>query len=187
MNYKKLGKEELIKLVEEKEEKINQLMRYANKDELTDVLNRRAGISQLSRKLEEMKNMKKNLVVTFIDVDGLKYINDDFGHIEGDKLLKIVCNIIKENIRKDDILFRYGGDEFIVAFCNIDLEHAKKIIERVDEKILELYVNDTYKKNIRISSGFSQVLGKDSVFIEELIKEADKAMYGNKIEHYEKI
>jgi len=70
MNYKKLEKEELIKLIEEKEEKINQLMGYANNDGLTDILNRRGGIRELSRKLEEMKNMKKNLVVTFIDVDG---------------------------------------------------------------------------------------------------------------------
>ena len=67
MNYKKLEKEELIKLIEEK---INQLMGYANNDGLTDILNRRGGIRELSRKLEEMKNMKKNLVVTFIDVDG---------------------------------------------------------------------------------------------------------------------
>lgn len=187
MSYKKLEKEALIKLIEEKEEKINQLMGFVNYDGLTSALTRRAGISQLSRKLEEMKKMKKNLIITFIDVDGLKYINDNFGHVEGDNLLKIVSDIIKQNIRKDDIFFRYGGDEFIVGFCNIDLEHAKRIIRRVDEKIHKLYVKDKYKKNIRISSGFSQLLGKDSVFIEELIKEADKNMYGNKIEHYEKI
>lgn len=73
----------------------------------------------------------KNISLILIDIDNLKNINDNYGHLEGDKAIEIVGNSIKNNIRTEDIGIRYGGDEFIIILFNKDTKAANKIVNRI--------------------------------------------------------
>jgi len=111
------------------------------------------------------------------DVDGLKYVNDNYGHEKGDRLLIAASKIIKNSCRKEDIVARYGGDEFIILLPKASEEDAQHIVDRIREacKIQSL----DNKNNISISLGLSIKKGF-SENIEGIIEKADKNMYIDK-------
>ena len=123
MNYYNMSREKLIEILIQKDEMLQKL-RLENKklnylvsiDSMTGVLNRKSGLGLLERELKLAKDNDENLIISFIDVDGLKIINDTFGHEQGDKLLISVAEILKKSIRKTDFAIRMGGDEFLVVF-----------------------------------------------------------------------
>ena len=135
MNYKDVSKERLIEIIEGQDKLIQELnikkakLEYqACMDCVTGVLNRRAGLEILETTIEEATMQGENFIICFADIDDFKKINDTFGHSEGDKLLAEVGNILKENIRKTDTVFRIGGDEFIIIFPNTTLEDGKNYL-----------------------------------------------------------
>jgi len=145
-------------------------------DPLTELYNRRFVYMFLEKELENLKrgNLEK-LCVVYIDLDGFKQVNDKFGHITGDEVLKEVARLIKENFRKSDVVARIGGDEFLVIAVNCDegailekLSSLRKLLERKFE-------------NYGISMSFGLATAPDdSTDIAELIKIADKRMYNCK-------
>lgn len=123
--------ERLIEIIKEKDNEIQKLQEerrklkyYASIDDMTGVLNRRAGLELLNKQFESTKEIKEKMVICYIDVDNLKMINDTFGHNEGDELLISMTKIMKESIRKDDFLIRIGGDEFLAVFRK---QHFQKL------------------------------------------------------------
>ena len=133
-------------------------------DELTKVYNRRKLQLDIERFLEEKKRYKYSYTLIFIDLDGFKQINDEYGHSHGDKLLKKVATILKSNARKVDSIYRYGGDEFIVVLGHC--KNANKYLMRIAP-----YIDKDY---IKISFGSSILKNKNT------IKDIDKRMYNNK-------
>ena len=139
------------------------------KDELTGVYNRRYCMKLLS----ELQQGHKGFSVCFIDLDGLKYVNDNFGHHTGDRYIKFVAKEFFEHTRDSDRLCRIGGDEFIVLFPNC----TPKKIRR---KLAELYEKISHKDTeypMSISYGLIYICKDNQLLPQEILAKADKKMY----------
>ncbi|HDK7156405.1 TPA: diguanylate cyclase [Clostridium botulinum] len=189
MNYKNMDKEELIKILIQKDEILKRLYLekeklnyYAGTDAMTGTLNRRSGLSLLNKELNLSKNNSKNLVVCFIDVDKLKRINDAFGHEEGDKVLIKVAKTLKESVRKTDFVIRMGGDEFLIVFPETTMKEANKVWYRISRRVEDLN-KYSHNYNLSLSYGFYEYSKETQkkICINDLIKKADAEMYKEKL------
>lgn len=140
------------------------------KDELTNLWNRRYLYVRLD---DEMKKLKENNVLSLVivDIDNFKCINDTYGHLFGDKVLTEVANVLQNNFRKNDIIVRWGGEEFIIVLPGTDAKGAKAIVERI-RKIVEKH---DFGCRITISGGIAFI--KAYIEANNLIEMADKALY----------
>lgn len=141
-------------------------------DPLTKVYNRNM--------LETINAYRKShpYIISFamIDIDDFKAINDSFGHQKGDKILSMLGELIKKNIRADDICIRYGGEEFLLAFKNTDNETAFKILERIKSAFCEYtFYYDGIPMSCTISAGLA--LGTEDQDNDLIISYADMALY----------
>ncbi len=163
-----------VKNVElEKDFKQKQIEYLSFRDHLTKLYNRR--FYELERdKLNRKENLP--LSVIFGDVNGLKIINDHFGHEKGDELLIKVANILRKSCRKEDIIARIGGDEFSVILPETDAKATEDIIRRIKEASYEEHVEGI---NISISLGY-EIKEKEEEDIEDIIKAAEDNMYKEK-------
>jgi len=115
-----------------------------------------------------------------IDLDGLKAINDRFGHHEGDGFLKEVAGIVKVNTRASDVAARWGGDEFMLLAPGTDSRSASKIAERIRAQVERYKIQlEGDEVGITISAGIVSYPAHASV-VEELLKKVDEAMYNAK-------
>ena len=161
----------------EAEEKLEKLARI---DSLTGCNNRRYGLELLDRQIKLSHRSKSPLLLAFLDIDGFKAINDNFGHDEGDKVLKGVVKLLKSTLREIDIICRMGGDEFLLIFPDSSLKEAPLIKERLNKDLTKL--NQTLKKpyKIGLSVGLSCYDPANPQPMDELIRIADKKMYEDK-------
>jgi len=164
----------------------------ADKDQLTNVLSRRRCLNLLEE-LTLRRNKRINYAIAFIDVNGLKQVNDVLGHDEGDALLIAFSDLFKKTSRFNDKLGRLGGDEFLVIVDDSDAESLKMKMVKFEKEIAEFNQSSNNKFLLSISYGifdriqfgeqFNREVTKDNVneFIEELLKEADTKMYEMKV------
>ncbi len=159
------------------EEKLEKLARI---DPLTGCNNRGYGLELLYRQIKLSHRSKSPLLLAFLDIDGFKSINDNFGHDEGDRVLKEVTGLFKSTLREVDIICRMGGDEFLLIFPDSSLKEAPLIKERLNKDLTKL--NQTLKKpyKIGLSIGLSEYDPDHPLTMDELIRIADKKMYENK-------
>jgi len=146
-------------------------------DYLTGIANRRAFFELTTQQLKIIKRTNRPFSVSYIDIDGFKKINDQFGHNIGDVLLCSVGDIIKQNTREIDIAARLGGDEFIILFPETDSNTASIILYKLQKKLLEqMYINNW---SVTFSIGVVTFnFAPDNV--EDVIKQADLLMYDAK-------
>lgn len=140
------------------------------KDYLTGAYSRRFLEQYLEKEMNKSRRTNRPVSVVFIDIDKFKEINDKFGHVYGDVVLKTFVEVINKNIRAMDLVARYGGDEFILVFPETDIEHAHSVMDRILESLS--------KENISISFGIIDATAFDS--IEDVYKEVDDRMYNMK-------
>ena len=145
-------------------------------DYLTGLPNRYMLEKRLSSEMEKSSSNKKKLAVFFIDLDRFKVINDSMGHSVGDLLLQEVAKRLKSSIREKDILFRQGGDEFIVILADVDRKIASKVAERMLKALSNPFSINNYDIYTSSSIGIS-LFPEDGKTVEQLIKHADFAMY----------
>ena len=110
---------------------LNALKRISNQDALTGLLNRRSFERIYRRELERLDRTGRAFSILLIDMDGFKAINDRWGHNEGDKALRLVAAILKQETRKMDVVARHGGDEFIVLLPETKRSEADRILDRI--------------------------------------------------------
>ena len=172
-----LGTHVDISQQKEAEEKLEKLARI---DSLTGCYNRGYGLELLDRQIKLSHRSKSPLLLAFLDIDGFKAINDNFGHDEGDKVLKEVAELFKSTLREVDIICRTGGDEFLLIFPDNSLKDASLIRERLNKNLIKL--NQTLKKSykIELSIGLSEYNPDNPLTMDELIRIADKKMYEDK-------
>lgn len=150
------------------------LLDYANRDSLTQVFNRRKIEKIMTSQIKLAKDHDFTFSIIFFDIDDFKIINDNFGHIRGDKVLITMSKLVSSNIRKNDYIGRWGGEEFIIILPNTNLEQAHNTAKNLKEIIskTDFHVN----KTVTSSFGITQFRGnKDNK--KDMIKRADEAMY----------
>ncbi len=168
--------------VTEVRRKENFLKKLSQLDGLTGVYNRRAVLQRLDEELSRAKRYDLNLSCVLIDVDNFKKVNDQFGHLYGDKCLRGAISALKATLRKTDIIGRLGGDEFLIILPETDIAQAKIPIERF---LNSPQANDEFTqkgKSIKVSfsvgaSAFPAA-GLDTG--RDLIKAADQVLYLSK-------
>lgn len=178
-NKKTLGYVYFIQDVTKQKEMIKELNNMANYDELTQIYNRRRLMEEAERELIVAKINKSNLSLLMIDIDYFKKVNDKYGHLAGDEVIKMVARACKTNMRINDVIGRYGGEEFIMILPNTDKENAVNIAENIREHIQDFKTDFKEEKiNVTVSIGVACAIIKDnSMDIEKMIQEADKNLY----------
>lgn len=156
------------------------LEKYATKDPMTDLFNRRIGLEVLEKECNQAVLEKQDLTICFIDIDGLKNINDTYGHSAGDYLIKTVADLIKQFIFKEDIACRLGGDEFLIIFKNCDKRKAQEICYRIKYEINKLNKLNLNPYNISISCGLAEFNEIPEKSVHDFINTADRRMYDEK-------
>jgi diguanylate cyclase (GGDEF)-like protein len=149
-------------------------------DELTGLYNRRGFIHEAKKKLEEAYKENKKLYLYFIDMDGLKSINDTLGHEFGDMAIRDFSKILKQSFRLSDVIARLGGDEFAVIMVDehVTPEMVTKRLQRKINEYNELNSMNVYK--LSISLGLESFDPKNPITIEEMLRVADEKMYHQK-------
>jgi len=151
-------------------------------DELTGAYTRKFLMTRFKEEINRHKRTKKQLSIAFVDIDKFKDINDNYGHVLGDKVLKKIVENLKGSLRDYDQVFRYGGDEFVILFPETNEEEAYIGLERAQDKLKEdkLYIEEeNIDINISFSAGITMV-DDFEVPIQEWLKKADKALYISK-------
>jgi len=149
------------------------IKKLAETDHLTKLYNRQKVDRCLDSEYENSLNSQKELSLMMLDIDHFKAVNDTYGHQIGDNVLVDISNILQNNTRKDDIVGRFGGEEFIIILPNTNVEEAKEIAEKL-RKIIENNEFPTVGQKT-ISIGVSSY--KDNLSLNDLIKNADEALY----------
>lgn len=147
----------------------------AIRDEVTGLYNRNY-LEFIKREALPI-NMDKYLSLILIDVDNLKMLNDTYGHLAGDKVIRIVGQAIKKGIRQKDLGIRFGGDEFIILLPTKDKMATEKVVTRIRETIHEMAKK--HKIDIGVSVGIAS--SNNTFSIEEMIRMADIQLYEQKI------
>ena len=139
----------------------------ASRDPLTKVYSR-GWVEILVKKMrDQAKRSGTSLCLAYLDVDGLKRVNDSQGHREGDRLLKRFCREIEKRVRDADSLFRVGGDEFVLVLWGTKKEEGEEKMEKLKEKIKDLGIGFSY--------GLVEMKGK--VGVKRTVEKADERMY----------
>ncbi|WP_319371510.1 GGDEF domain-containing protein [uncultured Ilyobacter sp.] len=158
----------------------NKLIDKASYDLMTGVFNRHTGIEKLELMIQKSKFKNEPLTGCFIDVDGLKFVNDNFSHNDGDELIKKIASILKSFSREEDLLFRLGGDEFFMAFLGVNHSDAENIFLRINIYLSEYNKTSEKPYDLRISYGINSYDHNKN--IDEFIDSADTKMYKQKSE-----
>lgn len=158
--------------------KIEKMNKLVVTDELTQCYNRRYINEKLPVDMENAKKESEELSIALIDVDYFKNINDKYGHLVGDLILKELINIIQSNIRSTvDWIARYGGEEFLIVFNGTPKELAYKLSRKIKMLVEKnIFKYEDININITISIGIA-ALGEEVKNVEELIGYADKNLY----------
>lgn len=146
-------------------------------DPLTDIYNRRAFDTSIERCLNVHFMLKQPISIVMIDVDNFKSINDSYGHTKGDEVLKTIAGCLSRAfIRKNDLITRFGGDEFAVILPDTSLRKSKVSIDRFLQRVRAVEIDD-FPEDIQIScsAGCTEIAEGDTV--ESLIARADEALY----------
>ena len=156
------------------------LERVANYDDLTDMPNRWLFFKKLDQAIAEYQLSGVGFALVFIDLDGFKSVNDQFGHNIGDQLLVAVSKIFLSSVRKDDLIARIGGDEFVLFFSHYSHpEELDRFVQRLTEKFEQPIEIGEHFCRIRLSTGIS-CCPEDADTTDELVRVADQRMYQNK-------
>lgn len=146
-------------------------------DQLTNLYNRKQITEVLNKEFERFKRYNINFSMILMDIDNFKKINDTYGHLIGDKVLKEFAKILQNNIRKSDVIGRWGGEEFIIICPKTNIHNCKILAN----KLLKIIQEKKYLKGINITSSIGLTTTKGSTKnYNDLLKASDKALYNSK-------
>ncbi|MBN2851299.1 MAG: diguanylate cyclase [Clostridia bacterium] len=160
-------------------EKIKYLSEY---DGLTKIYNRRAGLDSIAKLVPSDNRRRSRLSIAFVDINGLKDVNDNLGHELGDELITTFVSVTKSIIRETDFVVRMGGDEFLIVFTNANKEEAEMVWSRITARFNEINEAENRLYNISVSHGIIEVDDYQDKNLDMLIKMADEKMYEEKKE-----
>ena len=154
-----------------------EIYRLTTIDGLTQVFNKRYFIETLEREMGRAQRYRRHLSLIMFDIDHFKEINDTYGHLAGDHILRQLAATIKSRIRREDILARYGGEEFAIVLPEIDRANASTFAEKVRQLVeRSVFEFEETRIPLTVSVGVS-LLGPETDSCETLIKAADENLY----------
>lgn len=159
-------------LEEQLAHKNKKLQEQVNRDGLTKLYNHSTIIEFLKTNMQEADKKSIPLSIVMFDIDNFKKVNDNYGHVMGDKVIKDIAKIIKKNVRETDLVGRYGGEEYLIILPNTKKEDAMITAERIRIHVKEHEFGEDIK--VTISGGLKQFEKERLV---EYINEADKKLY----------
>lgn len=186
----RLGRQE-----EDLREQNRRLAEMSQQDTLTGIPNRRSLNSNFDRFWRQAVRAKRPISVLMVDVDYFKLYNDRYGHLAGDRVLKQVAQALQENLhRATDFVARYGGEEFCVILTETPLDHATRVADGLRKAVADIRIrhDDAPRSGIvTISIGVASAMANQAVVHLDLLREADRALYGakqsgrNRVFHFE--
>ncbi|WP_391206327.1 diguanylate cyclase [Psychrobacillus sp. L4] len=146
-------------------------------DELTQVYNRKFLTDNMQRVFLDFKRTKQPFSISIVDIDFFKKINDTYGHLMGDQVLRDFAQYIKRNIRSMDTIYRYGGEEFVIVFPKTTSKDVKKLLTKLIKGFAQIeYTHKEMCFSVTFSAGIYTVM-EESVTITDAFKEADSSLY----------
>lgn len=153
-----------------------QALASALKDNLTGLGNRSAYENSLAREIDLAKRHDHPLTLIVMDIDNFKMINDSYGHNSGDRALKVLADTIIQTLRRSDVAYRFGGEEFILLLSNTDMASASIVAERIRIAVSQILCNDGKQNfSFTVSLGLAQLQGQEQGY--HLFERADMALY----------
>ncbi len=168
--------EHLVKVISTRVERTRSLRYFIERDSLTGLLNHSNLKEQLNREIKRAERTGSTLCFAMLDLDFFKKVNDTYGHLIGDRVLKTLSHLLRERLRRSDIIGRYGGEEFAVILFNTNIEDARIVMEGLRENFSQILQRsgDTQFK-VTFSCGIAQF--PDFSSAEDLTAAADEALY----------
>ena len=157
-----------------------QVKYFSKYDAMTGAYNRREGIDKLSSAYQSLSKTNCSMSICFIDVNGLKEVNDSLGHEVGDELIVTVTKTIRAHIREDDFLIRMGGDEFLIVFPGMDDTRAEAAWSRITAEFEAINVTQQRKYLISVSHGIKTLDCTLNQLLDNVLNQADMKMYEEK-------
>jgi diguanylate cyclase (GGDEF)-like protein len=165
--------------VSQLQDRIEQLDQLAHQDTLINLPNRRGFMRELERLVDRARRYEHRAAMLFVDLDGLKMINDTFGHRAGDEALKQVADLLTRGVRRSDIVARIGGDEFGILLENADEQSAHDTAARLVDLICGCeFVHDGDSLPLSVAIGVGMIDGAESP--DAVMARADEEMYRRK-------
>jgi diguanylate cyclase (GGDEF)-like protein/PAS domain S-box-containing protein len=149
-------------------------------DELTGLYNRRGFVAFCEQHVNSVHRTNKGLAIVYADLDGLKQINDSFGHKEGDRALTKTAELLKETFRSSDVLGRWGGDEFTVLAALDPEGSVESLVSRLEKKFESYNALNHVPYKLSLSIGVAELKSDGTQSMEDIMARADAAMYENK-------
>lgn len=169
----------LIVAVFARAQRARQLADMMTKDSLTGLLQHARVKERLSHELQRSERTGEPLSVVMLDIDHFKKVNDSYGHLIGDQVISSLANLLKQQLRKTDIIGRYGGEEFLLILPDCNQEQAFGLVEQLRQSFATLPFSFDYQNfHCTFSAGISQAKVTDET--DQLIDQADKALYSSK-------
>jgi diguanylate cyclase len=158
-----------------------EIMMLSLTDEVTGLYNQRKLLEDLDLYIGRYQHDRQGFSLLFVDIDYFKNVNDQFGHVVGSQLLIDMAGVLKNQLRSSDLVYRYGGDEFIVLLPRTSVEETKKIALRISDAVKgsEFSIDHDKKYRLSLSVGIAQ-FPTDATSAKSIIDFADKMMYMSK-------
>jgi diguanylate cyclase (GGDEF)-like protein len=157
---------------------VERVKQLAYLDGLTGIFNRRYFELRIEEEMERARRFDAGMAVIMVDIDQFKRLNDEFGHLLGDEVLRQVSSIFSQQLRKIDVVCRYGGEEFAILLSQTGLQHAMGVAEKL-RRLIETWQFPGVPRPVTISAGTATYPDHGSTR-DELVKAADAGLYAAK-------
>lgn len=151
-------------------------------DDLTGLYNRRGFFTLGDQEFKRAKRMNNEFLIVFADLDGLKVVNDTFGHEQGDQLIIEAAQFLQETFRDSDIIARIGGDEFVILAYETAIDSSTALKKRLEEELENYNHKRNLKNQLSLSLGIVAFSPETTATLDQLLSKADSLMYLHKKE-----
>jgi diguanylate cyclase (GGDEF)-like protein len=155
------------------------LWALARRDELTGVGNYRALHERLAAEIARHQRHGREFALVLLDLDGFKQVNERFGHLEGDRLLTEIGSSLRKELRREDAVFRQGGDEFAVIVPEVNAEEASEVVKRLRGRVVHRGFGSDELRPVTAATGFA-MFPADGRTVDELLGVADADLFSSK-------
>lgn len=175
-----IGTRSYLRDISERKRAEEELRVQSLKDELTGLNNRRGFFILAQQQIKLANRKKKGFYLFFADLDGMKWINDNLGHHEGDKALKEIADVFRKTFRESDIIARMGGDEFAILAVEAQKDSVETLSDRLQKRLKDFNKEQKYGFELSLSIGVAYYDPEHPAMIRKMLEQADKLMYEHK-------